>query len=245
MKFLSLVIIVFLLSGCGVTGTASQPTFAPLTNAPQFRTGLAAVQVEAAANAADNAAYGAFNWGKFDQQDQKVIKQAIYSAVNANAKSATNTAKVHVYIHRYSQVITNASYASFVIVDWCLEQDGKILVDEVFYAGHADELNIFTGKSLGWAKGETHKAISGRIINQVIANLSEPSRQNAYAEPHVFLDAAAAVKALPAELTSVGSGGMAGGTYFYIEAQSGDTDFAKKALYQKVDWAARLKAQQR
>ncbi len=231
--FLSLSLI---LAGCGVTGTASKTEFPLLTNAPVFSAHVNSVAIITDEHTADNESYGAFNWGSFDSADKNTIQQTILNTLNNNTSAASQKAKVHAKIHRYSQVITNASYASFVIVDWCLEVNGRIIKDEVFYAGYSDELNIFTGKTLGWAKGQTHKAISSHIINQSIQLLSAPSLVNAYPESHVFLDAKDAVAALPSQLTSVGGAGFSGGMYYYVGSTTGNTNFNKKSVYQKVNW---------
>lgn len=236
MKHIILLSLSLILVGCGVTGTASKTEFPLLTNAPAFSANVNSVSIVIDKNTADNESYGAFNWGSFDEADKNNIQQSILNTLNKNTANVSKKAKVHAKIHRYSQVITNASYASFVIVDWCLEVNGKIIRDEVFYAGHSDELNIFTGKSLGWAKGQTHKAISSRIINQSIQLLSEPTLQNAYPENHVFLNAKDAVAALPKQLTSVGSAGFSGGMYYYVGPTTGNTNFNQKSVYQKVNW---------
>lgn len=224
------------MAGCGVTGTVSQQEFPALTNAAKFTSNVDSVEIITDSNTSSNEAFGAFNWGSFDNSDKKLIQESIQKTLKQNTLNASNKATVHVKIHRYAQVITNASYASFVIVDWCLEQNGKIIVDEVFYAGHSDELNIFTGKSLGWAKGVTHKAISSRIINQTLQVLSQPTLKKAYPESNVFLDANEAVKALPTQLTSVGTSGFTNGTYYFVGSSTGETAFDKKSAYEKVDW---------
>ncbi|NQZ22987.1 MAG: hypothetical protein HRT53_13140 [Colwellia sp.] len=240
MKSSILVLIITLLTGCEITGTASKTTFPILTNAPTFQSGLNSVNLITDESTADNESYGAFNWGSFDESDKKVIQQTILNTINKNAAGIAKQANVHVKIHRYSQVITNASYASFVIVDWCLELKGEIISDEVFYAGLSDELNIFTGKTLGWAKGETHKAITSRIINKSIETLTVPVRKSSYPEANIYLNAAEAVEALPKQLTSIGTAGFSGGGYYYVGSQTGNTDFDKKAIYKKVDWATKI-----
>lgn len=240
MKILILLSISLILVGCGVTGTASKADFPLLTNFPKFSANVNSVTIFTDKNTADNESYGSFNWGRFDDSDKNIIHQTILNTLSKNTINIDKKAKVHAKIHRYSQVITNASYASFVIVDWCLEINGEIVTDEVFYAGHSGELNIFTGKTLGWAKGETHKSISSRIINQTIQALSIPSITNAYPENNVFLNAKGAVEALPTELTSVGSAGFSGGMYYYVSPQTGNTDFDKKSVYQKVNWKQKI-----
>nr|WP_136250606.1 hypothetical protein [Ningiella ruwaisensis] len=236
MKYLLFLFLSLILAGCGVTGTASKNEFPLLTNAPSFSANVNSVSIIIDEKTADNESYGAFNWGSFDTADKNTIQQSILNTLNKNTSNVSKKAKVHAKIHRYSQVITNASYASFVIVDWCLVVNGEIILDEVFYAGHSDELNIFTGKTLGWAKGQTHKAISSRIINQVIQSLSDPSLTNAYSENHVFLNAKDAVAALPSQLTSVGSAGFSGGMYYFVGSTTGSTNFNQKSVYQKVNW---------
>ncbi len=236
MKHLIYFSLSLILCGCSVTGTASKTEFPLLINAPAFNANVNDVLIIADKDTADNESYGAFNWGSFDEEDKKIIQHSILNTLTKNTSSASRKAKVHAKIHRYSQVITNASYASFVIIDWCLEINGEIIKDEVFYAGHSDELNIFTGKTLGWAKGETHKAISSRIINQTIQALSSPSLEQAYPEKNIFLNAKDAVSALPPQLTSVGGAGFAGGMYYYVSPTTGNTNFNQKSVYQKVDW---------
>lgn len=236
MKHLIFLSLSLILAGCGITGTAEKTEFPLLTNAPAFSANINSVSIIADENTADNESYGAFNWGSFDAGDKNTIQQSILNTLNQNTSNVSKKAKVHAKIHRYSQVITNASYASFVIVDWCLELNGEIIRDEVFYAGHSDELNIFTGKTLGWAKGQTHKAISSRIINQSIQLLSKPTLTDAYPENHVFLDAKDAVAALPTQLTSVGSAGFSGSMYYYVGSTTGNTNFNQKSVYQKVNW---------
>ena len=236
MKYLLFLSLSLILAGCGVTGTASKTEFPLLTNAPEFSANVNSVSIITDENTADNESYGAFNWGSFDTADKNTIQQSIQNTLNKNTSNVFTKAKVHAKIHRYSQVITNASYASFVIVDWCLEVNGEIIRDEVFYAGHSDELNIFTGKTLGWAKGQTHRAISSRIINQSTQSLSDPSLKSAYPENHVFLNAKDAVAALPAQLTSVGGAGFSGGMYYYVGPTTGNTNFSQKSVYQKVNW---------
>jgi len=115
--------------------------------------------------------------------------------------------------------------------------NGEIISDEVFYAGLSDELNIFTGKTLGWAKGETHKAITSRIINKSIEALTIPEHQNSYPESNVYLNTS---EALPKKLTSVGIAGFSSGAYYYVSSQTGNTDFDKKAIYKKVNWATKI-----
>ena len=241
MKNLLLVPLFVFMTGCGVTGSVSQQEFPVLTNTPKFTSSVDSVQIITDSNTASNESYGAFNWGSFDDSDKKLIQESIQKTLQQNTINATSKATVHMNIHRYAQVITNASYASFVIIDWCLEQNGQIIVDEVFYAGHSDELNLFTGKSLGWAKGVTHKAISTRIINQTLQALSQPTLKNAYPEAHIFLDANDAVKALPTQLTSVGTSGYTNGTYYFVGSSTGNTDFDKKSAYKKVDWLKQIK----
>ncbi|MBD1581923.1 hypothetical protein [Pseudoalteromonas sp. S16_S37] len=240
MKYLFSLLVSLVLTGCAVTGTASKAEFPLLTNAPNFNASVNSVSIIADENSADNESYGAFNWGRFDETDRNNIQQVILETLKKNTSNSADNEKVHANvhakIHRYSQVITNASYASFVIVDWCLEKNGEIIIDEVFYAGHSDELDLLTGKSLGWAKGETHKAIASRIINQTIQTLSEPSLKNAYPEEHVFLNADDAVHALPTQLTSVGTAGFSGGIYYYVSPTTGETNFHEKSVYQKVNW---------
>lgn len=240
MKFSILVLTICFVTGCGVTGTASKTEFPLLTNAPSFRSSLSSVNLITDESTANNESYGSFNWGSFDESDKNVIHQAILNTINKNAIGVAKEANVHVKIHRYSQVITNASYASFVIVDWCLELNGEIISDEVFYAGLSDELNIFTGKTLGWAKGETHKAITSRIINKSIQALTIPARQNSYPEANVYLNASEAIEVLPKQLTSVGTAGFSGGAYYYVSSQTGSTDFDKKSIYKKVNWAIEI-----
>ena len=240
MKSSILVLVISFLTGCGITGTANKSEFPILTNAPAFQSSLNSVNVITNESTADNESYGAFNWGSFDESDKTIIHQTILNTINKNAIGIAREANVHVKIHRYSQVITNASYASFVIVDWCIELNGKIISDEVFYAGLSDELNIFTGKTLGWAKGETHKAITSRIINKSIETLTIPVRKNSYPETNVYLNVAEAVEVLPKQLTSVGTAGFSGGVYYYVGSQTGNTDFDKKSIYKKVDWATKI-----
>jgi len=239
-KYSILVLITSLLTGCGVTGTASKTEFPILTNSPTFKSSLNSVNLIIDDNTADNESYGAFNWGSFDASDKKVIHQTILNTINKNATGIAKKANVHMKIHRYSQVITNASYASFVIIDWCLELNGEIISDEVFYAGLSDELNIFTGKTLGWAKGETHKAISSRIINKSIEALAIPEHKNSYPESNVYINASEAIDALPKQLTSVGTAGFSGDAYYYVSSQTGNTNFDKKAIYKKVNWATKI-----
>jgi len=229
-----------ILTGCGVTGSASKANFPLLTNSSKFSANINSVSIFTDEETADNESYGAFNWGSFDESDKKIIHKTILNTLEQNTLNGLKKAKVYAKVHRYSQVVTNASYASFVIVDWCLEVNGKIIIDEVFYAGHSDELNIFTGKSLGWAKGETHKAIASRIINQAIEALSTPTIKTAYPESHVFLDVKDAVAALPTQLTSVGGAGISGGMYYYVSPQTGNTDFDKKSVYKKVNWKQKI-----
>ena len=236
MKHLILLSLSLLITSCGITGSANKAEFPLLTNAPAFSANVNSVSILSNKNTADNESYGAFNWGSFNSADKNIIEQSILSTLNKNTSTASKKAKVHAKIHRYSQVITNASYASFVIVDWCLEVNGEIIQDEVFYAGHSDELNIFTGKTLGWAKSQTHKAISSRIINQSIQLLSEPSLTNAYPESHIFLNAEDAVAALPSQLTSVAGAGFSGDMFYYVAPTTGKTNFNQKSVYQKVDW---------
>lgn len=229
-----------ILTGCGVTGSASKANFSLLTNSSTFTANINSVSIFTDEETSDNESYGAFNWGSFDESDKKIIHNSILNTLKQNTLNGLEKGKVYAKIHRYSQVVTNASYASFVIVDWCLEVNGKIIIDEVFYAGHSDELNIFTGKSLGWAKGETHKAIASRIINQTIEALSTPTIKMPYPENHIFLDAKDAVAALPTQLTSVGGAGISGGMYYYVSPQAGNTDFDKKSVYQKVNWKQKI-----
>lgn len=230
-----------ILSGCAVTGTASKQDLQPLVNPPEFKASVDAVVILTDEKTADNESYGAFNWGRFNDLDKDTIHQSIVEPLGRHLSKTDRKAKVYVKLHRYAQVVTNASYASFVIVDWCLVVDGIVVHDEVFYAGHSDELNIFTGQTLGWAKSETHKAVSVRIINQVIEMLSEPNLKNAYPESHVYLNADEAVAVLPAQLTSVGNAFMSGGMYFFISPVTGNTDFDKKSAYQKVNWSKEIK----
>lgn len=240
MRHLITLFVLLFLFGCGVTGTASHSEFPLLTNAPGFKANVNSVSIITDMDTPDNASYGAFNWGSFDEADKDIIQQSILNTLNQNTLNIPNKAKVYAKVHLYSQVITNASYASFVIVDWCLEANGEIIIDEVFYAGHSDELNIFTGKTLGWAKGETHKAISSRIINQTIEALSFPILKHAYPEKNIFLDAKDAVAALPKELTSVGTAGFSGGFYYYVAPVTGNTNFDQKSVYQKLNWQQKI-----
>ncbi|MGR3980597.1 hypothetical protein [Pseudoalteromonas sp. 1181_04] len=241
MKHLIFLTLSFTLGGCGVTGTASKTTFPLLTNATTYNANVNAVSIFVDKETANNESYGSFNWGSFDDSDKRSIQQTILDTLDKNTSNVSQKAKVHAKVHRYSQVITNASYASFVIVDWCLEVNGEIIKDEVFYAGHSDELNIFTGKTLGWAKSVTHKAISTRIINQSIQVLSVPSLKEAYSEENVFLNAKDAVDALPAQLTSVGGAGVSGSAYYYVSPTTGNTNFNQKSVYKKIDWKQEIK----
>lgn len=234
-----------LLAGCGVTGTASKSAYPKLTNDIALTKRVENLTVivgdGASDNASDNASHGAFNWGAFSDEDVVTIKVAALDAINNNALSAKDSFNIHVKIHKYAQVITNASYASFVIVDWCIEDNGVIVLDEVFYAGHSDELHLLKGKSLGWAKGITHNAVISRIVNQAISYSSNKTITKAYPENHVFETAEQAVAALPKSLTSVGAFGAAGGMFYYVGSSTGQTDFQNKSVYEKVDWAKQLK----
>ena len=57
---------------------------------------------------------------------------------------------------------------------------------------------------------------------------------------NIYLNAAEAVEALPKQLTSIGTAGFSGGGYYYVGSQTGNTDFDKKAIYKKVDWATKI-----
>ena len=241
MKTFILTLFIAVLTSCGITGTANKFNFPKLKNIPQYISGVHTINIHTNSNTVDNESYSAYNWGSFDESDKKLIHESILNTLNKNIVTTQRNANIHIQIHRYAQVITNASYASFVIVDWCVELNGKIIVDEVFYAGHSDELNIFTGKTLGWAKGETHKALVSRIINKTIEALSLPSHKNSYPELNIYLSPDEAVKKLPEQLTSVGNSIYSGGAYYYISPQTGRTDFDKKTIYQKVDWKSQIK----
>ena len=232
-----------LLAGCGVTGTASKSAYPKLTNDIALTKRVGNLSVSTGEGASDNASHGAFNWGAFSDEDVVAIKTAAIDAINNNAAAAIDSFNIHVKIHKYAQVITNASYASFVIVDWCIEDDGVIVLDEVFYAGHSDELHLLKGKSLGWAKGVTHNAVVSRLVNQAISYSSNKAIARAYPENHVFETAEQAVAALPKSLTSVGAFGAVSGGFYYVGSSTGQTDFQSKSVYEKVDWAKQLKAQ--
>ncbi|NRQ44464.1 hypothetical protein HRH59_18145 [Rheinheimera sp. YQF-2] len=232
-----------LLAGCGVTGTAPKSVYPKLTNDIALTKRAETLTVTTGVNASDNAAHGAFNWGAFSDEDVAAIKVAALDAINNNAPGAKDSFNIHVKIHKYAQVITNSSYASFVIVDWCIEDNGVIVSDEVFYAGHSDELHLLKGKSLGWAKGITHNAVVSRLINKAITYSSNKAITNAYPENHVFETAEQAVAALPKSLTSVGAFGATGGGFYYVGSSTGQTDFQGKSAYEKVDWARQLKLQ--
>ena len=243
-KVLILTGLMFLVS-CAVTGTASKSAYPRLTNDVALTKKVENLTVTTGDNASDNASHGAFNWGAFSHEDVVAIKTSALNAINNNAPDANDSFNIHVKIHKYAQVITSSSYASFVIVDWCIEDNGVIVLDEVFYAGHSDELHLLKGKSLGWAKGVTHNAVISRLVNQAISYSSNKAIVNAYPETHVFETAEQAVAALPKSLTSVGAFGSTGGGYYYVGSSTGKTDFQKKAVYEKVDWAKQLKLQQR
>ncbi|HEY0921915.1 hypothetical protein [Rheinheimera pacifica] len=234
---------IMFLAGCGVTGTASKSEYPKLTNDIAVTKRVENLTVITGKDASDNASHGAFNWGAFSDEDVAAIKVAALDAINNNAPGAKDSFNIHVKIHKYAQVITNASYASFVIVDWCIEDNGVIVADEVFYAGHSDELHLLKGKSLGWAKGVTNDAVVSRLVNQAISYSSQGAITIAYPENHVYETAEQAVAALPKSLTSVGAFGSVSSGFYYVGSSTGKTDFQNKSVYQKVDWATQLKLQ--
>lgn len=235
MRFLAIFISI-VISGCSVTGHVGEIDFRGIENTEEIVKSLGDVTIISSEDAAINEAIGSFNWGGYDESDGEAIRHGVHQNIIKNSSENKEKYNIYIKIHRYAQTITNASYASFVVVDWSIEKDGVIEFEEVFYAGHSDELNIFKGKSLGWAKGVTQKSIITRVVNKSLDFSSDSKILHAYPEDHIYTDAEAAIQALPKELSSVGGGGVGGGYFYYVGSFTGETNFDKKAAYKKVDW---------
>lgn len=238
-KYLTLFLL-FLISGCAVTGKVGDINFSPLQDNSSINKSLSKLEVVSNKDAALNESFGAFNWGKYSTSDEVTIKKGIRNTLNLNSTEASENYDVHINVHRYAQTVTNASYASFVVIDWCISQAGQVKFEEVFYAGHSDELHLLKGKSLGWAKEVTHKAIITRIVNKSIEFSSSNILSNAYPESFIYTNAEDAINALPKELSSVGTAGLSSGYFYYVGSVKGETNFGKKAAFKKVDWASHL-----
>jgi hypothetical protein len=192
----------------------------------------------------DNQAVRVFNWGKFGERDLEILGSSISGILSPySGVDASESYDVHVKLHRYSQTITNSSYASLVVVDWALVKSGELIHDEVFFAGHDMELNIFLGKTLGVAKNTTNKAIVNRIVNKVVNTLSENTINPKLSETHVYNTAEELIKVLPRQMTSVGMIFVETGVaVITMGSRTESTNFDNRAHFTKVNWLNEIKS---
>ena len=226
-----------------IGGNVSTLSFEQLMVPADVEYQVADISISSAANSPSNESVGAFNWGEYTVDDENLLENEIRGALETLSNPvAQDKISAAVFIHRFSQVITNQSYASLVVVDWCLHDGERVLASEVFYAGHSDELLIFTGKTLGWAKAKTLQAIANRVVNETARLVSSSDSEAGLDESNVYLDRAELLAILPKEMHSIGTPDS-GNAMLGVAAHDGMTKFEEKAEFERIDWQAVLDKQ--
>jgi len=232
---ISLVAAAMGLGGCGVTGSVAPFTAAiePLPEARQVALRVGRVWV--APTAAVNNAHGAYNWGRFGENDRTAVETSLQRTFAATGVSSRPEAPVvRVAISRYMLAFTNSRISVLAVVDWCVDREGRMENEQRFFATYdsGEGLRLTT---LGAAKTRINQAVVETIVRRAIAlETGKPRPPN----PQLVFDTRwEAIGVLPSEIAGMHPpeiihqmgaamlGGTSGPTRFDRNSEPPDTDW--------------------
>ena len=223
------------MTGCGVTGDIRQFT---LDYPPETGNGLERDiilgELSSAPDAGQNQAVGAYSLGKFGEKDRIKIADSLSSTLEQLNQGNRDHATVRVFIHRYAMAYSNDEFSVIAIVDWCIEEDGAVVFDEVFYASYySGESFILPVETLGGSKDKVNRAIVRHIADRSFALYGKHEMPSN--EELIHATAEEALSVVPESVDSsptVASGIILGGLHmatFYEEVMD----------FEKIDWTKR------
>lgn len=232
--------IFLMLSGCGIYGGISEfkVDYSGLPKDSLTKN----IKVETFtmdSNASVNEAIGTINVGSFSDDDLKKIRNSLENTVQQlNSGKNHEFLKVHVHFYKYILSFSNTRISGLAIVDWCVEEEGTVLYEEVIYGAYDSGPSILGGETLGSGKTKINKAIVKRITEKTFSLIMPDYQENEVEDIYLNLDSALAV--LPESMS--GSGGLLGyaiSTKEYI----GKSVFDEESKFNKVNWKEKIQAE--
>lgn len=237
MRSWSLVLLPFLLTGCGIAGgtSARKVSLNPSVTGPNLTRSAQVGTVTARTGAGVNRAIGTYNIGKFDDADLATLRET----VRLSLPSATASAPlVHIEVQHFGQTFTNSRGACLAVIDWCAADGSLVLASERFYAAY-DTGEGLTLQTMGAVKSRVLHAAATRIVERALA---AANKLPAPVSPALTYDLPEpALANLPTHMAAMP--GSAVGAIFQagvLGGLEGETQFLPTALPPRVNWADRL-----